>query len=93
MTERERKLKRKIQFIVASCMALFFCLVLVLAVQLAVRGNQRSMEKSLLATQNELLLQMDDLSAWDQYLLSQKFIEEYALKVLGYGRDKSKISN
>ena len=72
-------------------MAVFFCLVVVLIVQLSVRSNQNAMEKSLLATQAELQRQLDMEDILSEYYLSSQFIEEFALKVLGYGRDGAKI--
>jgi hypothetical protein len=91
LTERERKLKKRIQLVVACAVSLFFCLTVILAVQLAVRGNQRTLESSLRATQSELQKQIENNEYLQDYYMSQKFIEEYALKVLGYGRNGAKI--
>ena len=91
MTERERKLKKRIQLIVAASMAVFFCLLVTLTVQLAIRGNQRKMENSLRARQTELLQQIEDSERNLDYISSQKFVDEYALKELGYGKDGAVI--
>ena len=91
MTERERQLKKRIQLIVASAIAMFFCLLVTLTVQLSVRANQRAMERKLKATQAELQRQIDDEKTNIDYYQTQKFIEEYILKELGYGRDGSII--
>jgi len=69
-------------------MAVFFCMILVLAVQLAIRGNQRAMEKSLHATQQALQQQILEENAREKYLLSQKFTEEYILKIMGWAKVK-----
>ena len=91
MTGNERKIKKRIQLIVASSMFTFFCLLLTLTVQLAIMANQRAMERSL-KTQREILQQQ--LVAENQkidYYQSSQFIDEYALRELGYGRDGAKI--
>jgi len=93
MTDRERQLKRRIQIIVASAMVIFFSLVLTLTVQLAIRGNQRAMEKQLMATQIQLQQQLKDEEILKLYYLSQKYVDEIALKELGYGRNGAKIFN
>jgi len=91
MTEREKQLKKRIQLIVASAMVVFFCLLVTLTVQLAIRANQKSMEKKLKATQAALQQQIDDTQTNIDYYQTQKFIDEYALKELGYGRDGAQI--
>jgi len=86
MTNSERKIKRKVQLIVGASMALFFCLVLVLAVQLAVMANQRSMERNLNAAKTNLEWQIANEEANELYYQSERFIDEYILRELGYGR-------
>ena len=72
-------------------MAVFFCLLVALTVQLSIRANQRAMEKKLIASQAELQKQLEDTQRNIDYYQTQKFIEEYALRELGYGRDGAKI--
>ena len=93
MTENERKIKRRVQLVVASSMAVFFCLLLTLVVQLSIMGNQRRLERSLKATQSQLQQQLHNTEADILYYLSDRFIDEYALRELGYGRDGAKIFN
>jgi len=95
MTDRERKLKRKIQTIVATSMASFFTLVLVMVVLLMVNGSMRSMENNLIASRDRMeaqirALQADTLRYLDPDLL-REFIDEFAMMVLGYGRGGSSI--
>jgi len=91
MTGNERKIKRRVQLIVASSMAVFFCLLLTLVVQLAIRANQKNMENSLLNTQAYLQEQLKSGDKMIDFINSPKFIEEYALRELGWGKPGSGI--
>ena len=91
MTEHERKIKRRVQIIVAGTMAVFFCLLLTLTIQLSVMANQRRLERSLKASQARLESQIKDTGKSIDYYNSDKFIDEYALREFGYGREGSKI--
>ena len=91
MTGNERKIKRRIQAIVASSMFIFFCLILALGVQLAIVANQSAMKKSLAAQQQALEQQLVEGQQKIDYYQSSQFIDEYALQQLGYGRDGAKI--
>ena len=95
MTERERKQKKKIQTIVAGSMASFFTLVLTMVVLITVNVSMGMMERNLKATNDELTRQLNSLTAEiDGYLDPERlkdFIDEYALRVLGYGRPGSNI--
>ena len=80
MTERERQLKKRIQLVVASAMAVFFCLLLTLTVTLSVRANQRNTIERLEATEAKLTEQLQNETAMIDYYLTQKFIEEIAMQ-------------
>ena len=91
MTEHERKIKKRVQLIVSLSMVFFFSLCIISGVLLAVKANQDKHLKSLRATNTELKQQFDDEGDVKDYLISQRFIDEYALRKLGYGRDGTKI--
>jgi len=91
MTGNERKIKRRVQLITASSMAFFFCLLLTLAVQLVIIGNQKKMERSLKAAQIQLQQELEKAESDELYYLTERFIDEYALRELGYGRSGSTI--
>ena len=91
MTESERKIKKRVQLVVASAMALFFCLLVTLAVQLSVRANQRVMEKRLTADHRALLEKIalaegniEDMADADRYR------DEWLL-MNGFGQPGAKI--
>ena len=86
MTGNERKIKRKVQLIVASSMAVFFCLVLTLCVQLTVMLNQNATEKSLAAANAALLQEIQEKGNMHDFINSDRYIEEYILHKLGLGR-------
>jgi cell division protein FtsB len=92
MTESERKIKKRVQLIVASAMALFFCLLVTLAVQLSIRANQRVLEKRLVADNRELAEKIakaeDDIDSMSDV---DKFRDEWLLREYGYGKNGSKI--
>jgi len=91
MTGNERKIKKRIQLIVAASMVVFFSLCLTLVVQLSIMANQRSMEASLAATHKQLQAQLGAGAEMIDYFDSQKFIDEYILRHIGYGRDGAQI--
>ena len=92
MTENERKIKKRIQLIVAGSMAVFFTLVLTLVVQLSVMANQRKMENSLKAAHTRLVNQLDEEeNKTDYYKDLQRFMDDYAMREFGYGRKGTKI--
>ena len=93
MTGNERKIKRRVQLIVASAMAVFFCLLLTLVIQLAVIGNQNKTKNSLRAAQKELRQELDNKDKEKIWMTSDRFIDEFALRELGYGRKGSSIFN
>ena len=61
-------------------MSLFFCLVLVLVVQLAVRANQRATERSLIAQQAKLQEKIKNADGELDYMDTQDYLDEYILK-------------
>jgi cell division protein FtsB len=91
VTENERRIKRRVQLVVAGSMAFFFVLFMTMVVQIAIMNNQKRMERSLNAKQAELMYLLQYESDKIDYYKSDKFIDEYALKELGYGRDGAKI--
>jgi len=95
MTERERKQKKKIQTIVASSMASFFTLVLTLVILITVNASMSLMERNLQAANDRLVQELYSLEhETNGYIdpeLLKDFIDEYALKVLGYGKPGSNI--
>ena len=91
MTEQERKLVKRIKTIVTSGVVVLFCSVVALVVTLGVSINKRAQADRLERVNTELRQALDDGIALGNYYMTQEFIREYALKVLGYGRDGSKI--
>jgi len=90
MTENERKIKRRVQLVVAASMAVFFCLLLTLAVQLSIRANQKAMIRSLNKAQAALYLQLQDEKDRIDFFKSSRFIDEHAMRE-GFGRYGSNI--
>ena len=91
MNTTEQKLKRKVQFIVAACLSLFFILVTVAVFQFAIRINQTNQEKAL-ARQGEYLRQQIEHAEQDTaYFSSDQFKEDYALRYLNKGKPGDKI--
>ena len=87
----ERKIKRKIQIIVASAIVVLFALCVTLVVQLGTMANQDSMERSLAARHNQLQQQLQHEQGLLEFYLSDRFIDEFALRELGWGRPGSAI--
>lgn len=95
MNESEKKLNKRIRYGVATIVATFFSLILVLSVLIVVNGNLSAMERRYQATNTELQNQIQSLNDatdnfWDEQVL-KNFVDEYILKVLGYGKDGSQI--
>jgi cell division protein FtsB len=92
MTETERRIKKRVQFVVAASMAVFFCLLVTLAAQLSVRANQRALERRLVADHRELA---DKISKTEDEIESMadadRFRDEWLLREYGYGKNGSKI--
>ena len=91
MTAHERKLKKRVQLVVASSIAVFFCLVVVLAVTLTIRINQRNTIARLQAREAQLIRAIDNQERLSEYYQSQKFINELAIQEFQMGPDGSKI--
>jgi len=91
MTEHERRMKKIVQIVVASAIVFFFGLVVTFTVQVAVMMYQNGVEQSLLARQAELQKQILDEESRIDYYNTERFIEEFALRELGYGRKDSQI--
>ena len=95
MTDRERRLKKRIQFVVASVMASFFALILCLGILVAVNGSMRIQANNLQTAHDNLTARIrlleDEMKHYIDPELIRQFIEEYALRVLGFGRDGSMI--
>ena len=91
MTGNERKIKKRIQLIVAGSMFAVVCLIVTLGVQLAIMANQNAMKRSLNIQRQELQNQLSLEEQKITYYQSSQFIDEYALRELGYGRDGAKI--
>ena len=89
MTDRERKLKRKIQFWVAGSMATFFCLLLTLVVTLVVVANKRAEIDNLERINKQIVYGISVAGSETAYFSSKKFIQEWALKWIGYGKPGS----
>jgi cell division protein FtsB len=86
MTDPTQRLKRKVQYIVAGAMTLFFVLVTVLVFQFAVRLNLQNQESNL-RSHSEYLKQQIAAAASDiEYFKSHRFVEDYALKYLNKGK-------
>ena len=91
MTEAEKKLKRKVQLIVTGAMTVVFILVTVLVFQFAVRISQNVMEANLEKERARLAAELENVQNDMYYITTDKFVEEYALKVLGYGKNGQQI--
>ena len=91
MTESERRIKRRVQLIVAASMVVFFVMILTLVVQLSIIGNQKKMEKSLKAKQIELAYRLEYERDKVDYYTTQKYADEYALNEFGIGQEGTKI--
>lgn len=89
MTEPEKKLKKKVQLIVGFAMTFLFVLVTVITFQFAVRINQRVMEANLNKESARLAQELSNAQNDIYYMTEEyeKFLEEYALKVLGWGKE------
>jgi len=74
-------------------MVVFFGLCLVLAVQLAIMGNQRTMERNLRNANTRLHQQLNYEQGMHDFILSDRFIDEFILRELGYARDGAQIFN
>ena len=92
MTESERKIKYRVQLITAASMVVFFTLILILTVQLAIMGNQKRLEKSLKAKQIELAQKLASEEDKPDYYSTQRFVDEYALYEYGVGKEGTKIA-
>lgn len=83
--------EKKVEIIVACAMAVFFCLVMVLVVQLSIRANQRNLERQLMSTsaqlEHDINTKQNEIDGYE----SDKFLDEWILKELGYGKNGSKI--
>ena len=93
MVEAEKKLKRKVQLIVGCAMTFLFVLVTALTFQFAIRINQRIMEANLIKENARLEQELKNIQGDIYYMTEEydKFLEEYALKVLGWGKDGQQI--
>ena len=87
MTNAERVLKRRLQWLVGGAMTALFVLVTVLVFQFAVRLNQRVQETALTKEHDRLVAALERENNFINYMDTEKFIEEFALKVLGWGKD------
>jgi len=93
MTGSERKIKQRVQLIVAASMFVFFSLCIILGVQLSIMANQNRLERDLVSVHNSLNAQIEGERNQERWMLSERFIEEFALRELGYGRDGAQIFN
>ena len=91
MTESERKIKKRVQLVVAGSMAVFFCLLVTLVVQLAIRANQTAMLNSLNATHERLVEEKAKAVEDHDKIADDRFIDEWLLRELGYGHSGSHI--
>jgi len=91
MTGNERRIKRRIQLIVTGAMFVMFALSVTLVIQLGVMANQRRMERSLNNANAQLQAQLVTEHGLREFMLSDRFIDEFALRELGHGRDGAQI--
>ncbi len=91
MNDSEKRLKKKIQLAVIGGITLLFALVTVLVFQFAVRINQRGLEKDLKSEQARLQRAIDDAELDIRYYQSSDFVDDYALKVLGWGKSGQEV--
>lgn len=91
MTNAERVLKRRLQWLVGGAMTALFVLITVLVFQFAVRLNQRVQEAALTKEHDRLVAQLENVNNQIAYFDTEKFVEEFALKVLGWGKAGQKI--
>ena len=91
MNSQEQKLKKKVQFIVATALSLFFVLVTVVVFQFAIRLNQDAQAKAL-ARQGEVLRKQIQQAELDTaYFESPEFQSDYALRYFNKGKQGDKI--
>lgn len=71
--------ERKIKIIVATAVTVFLALVFTLVVQISIKVNQSAQIKRLEKAQTELKQQLEGKTKEQQYMLTQQYLDEYAL--------------
>lgn len=80
------RLKKRVQITVVAAVTLMVCLVTVLTFQLAIQGNRNRQLASLDAENARLAQQIRDAENDIGLFECPSFLEEWALRELGWGR-------
>ena len=88
LNERQQK---KLRLAVIASVTTMFVLIVVLAFQIAIRTNHANQEKALVAELDSIRHQKNLADRDISHFYTQRFIEEYAWKNLGWARPGSSI--